>query len=68
MGKKELPPEAECPVRNTDRIDTDLENYARQVYEPPKKKGGCMGMILILLALFALTLGYLVLKLGGIIA
>ena len=69
MGRKpeDLDP-GSCPVRNTDRTDTDFESYCDSVYDPPeKKKSGCMGAVILVLAALVLALGWLVLKLGGMI-
>ena len=55
-----------CPVRNSDRADLDLEEYADRVLNPPKKKlGGCMIFWILLLLAMAFGLGYLALRMGG---
>ena len=64
----ESPGKKPVPVRNSDRADLDLDAYASRVMNPPKKKSGCgLFWVLCLLAL-VLGLGWLVLKLGGVIA
>jgi len=57
-----------CPVHNSDRADLDLEEYAQRVMNPPKKKmGGCLLFWVLLLLAMAVGLGYLALKLGGLL-
>lgn len=50
---------------NTDRTDVDLEDFSRQVYEPEKRRHGCLIGILVLLGL--LVAGWILLKMEGIV-
>ena len=55
-------------ARNSDRADLDLEDYAHRVLNPPKKKaGGCLVFWILLLLALALGLGWLALRLGGLL-
>lgn len=57
-----------CPVRNSDRADLDLEDYTNRVLNPPEKKaGGCLVFWILLLLALALGLGWLALRLGGLL-
>lgn len=65
----DMPVYRDAPKRirayNTDRTDVDLEDFSRQVYEPEKKRRGCLIGILVLLSL--LVAGWILLKMEGIV-
>ena len=56
-----------CPVHNSDRADLDLGDYADRVLHPQKKKGGCAMFWTALLLALLLALGWLALRLGGLL-
>lgn len=52
---------------NSDTTDTDLEEYSDTVYDPPRRRSGCVLWFILLTAAILLALSWLLAKQGGLI-
>ena len=58
--------DSDIKIYNADDLDTDVEEFARQVREPEKENNtGLLALIFILLCAILLVLGVFVLRMGG---
>lgn len=52
---------------NSDKADTDLEEYSDEVYDPPKSKAGCFLWFSLLTAAVLLAISWYLAKQGGLL-
>lgn len=52
---------------NSDKTDTDLEEYSDEVYDPPKSKAGCFLWFSLLTAAVLLAISWYLAKQGGLL-
>lgn len=52
---------------NSDKADTDLEDYSDAVYDPPRRKTGCLLWFVLLTAAVLLAISWYLAKQGGLL-
>lgn len=69
----ELPPEVydddppDFHAYNSDKADTDLEEYSDAVYDPPRRKTGCLLWFVLLTAAVLLAISWYLATQGGLL-